>query len=1185
MLVRQTADALVGDVSIASLQHAFARVGVSELLVDRVEMMIQRAQRIEPDLVDLEALNGRALELRAWLGIQLAQRTGEIARSFEVFAAAAASVVHAERWSELTDRAVEALQVITELPVTALYVSADESARMVLTARTGQIENSLATPQDVRIDHGLLADVLAGERAAWVGGEAQEVMGDVFPLASAVMALPLRDQAGRPVGMLVGLSDIPVSDGVSLLSVASRLASVVEGALVVADRFRRDASAVSALPAIATLDPGLDLDSSLDQLARILGESTSSDAVLVRVADPDGNAIRVRGIWSKSDEISGEIVGSAAEVVGLGSVELCEANAEWLESELHGVDLSYSTRRAIELLDARSVAFVAVPAGAGRAGLGRPSGLVIIRRTARPLRPVDSACATIVAAHVGRLLDVGDAETRTNRAVGAARTAIRLLGEALVAGVRADRTLRFVPRLYLEMFNAAGCRVLRLDNNSDSDAAPVVLATHGAHLSEKSYGGVLRAAGSPLQLFVEAIDGRQHAAVGFEEYTGSTIVIELILPENRALGDEERDLATDVANRIEEAVLSADRAAAQRIQLDRVRALQEVVSSAYTELTESHVTETVVEQVPAWLGARAAAAFIFDTGGELRCAVSTEFPDQLRDAIIAERHWVPGAAGDDRDDVQRIENVSADPRIATFQQAFAENDLDGGAMLAIPFIGREQTLGALILLVPDGLPAQILDRQDMLPAFGRHVGTALVHASSLRRERERRERLERQLEQEREASRQVRALHEVASTFADSLSFDETLRAVVEAMAHRLDVDAVWIRTPDERGNKMILRAFYASQPELTTALQRMVSPPDQRDDPVNAHVMQSRQPILVQGGESGQPGTAGSEILGRLEPFLQRGSSLAVLPVARPTDTETLGTLTLLSIDPDHALTYDKVDIASTVTAQAALALDNARLYEQQKHFAEVIQESLLPGRLPDVDGIDLGVLYRAATAGGADAPAIGGDFYDFLELEDGRLALAVGDVTGKGVGAAADTAMTKYIFRALAREHPSPAAFLAYANQVICEEITPGKFVTLFYAVIDPDRGEIICGNAGHPEPKLLHVDENGEAVIESISLEGLALGILPDQDFQERRYSFGPGRSIVAYTDGVVEARRDSRLYGQYRLERRLSEEAGASATRLAFAVYEDCNAYAEDRLGDDVAIVVAQHVFPEDQSQGL
>jgi len=268
-------------------------------------------------------------------------------------------------------------------------------------------------------------------------------------------------------------------------------------------------------------------------------------------------------------------------------------------------------------------------------------------------------------------------------------------------------------------------------------------------------------------------------------------------------------------------------------------------------------------------------------------------------------------------------------------------------------------------------------------------------------------------------------------------------------------------------------------------------------------------------------------------------------------------------------------------VTSQAALALDNARLYQQQKNFAEVIQESLLPGYLPDIEGIDLGVLYRSATAGGEAAPLIGGDFYDFLLLDDGRVALAVGDVTGKGVGAAADTAMTKYIFRALAREHPDPANFLRYANDVVCEEITPGKFVTLFYAVIDPARNTVLCGNAGHPEPKLVHPLDPGQVVprIDSIELEGIALGIVSDQDYEQREYPFEPGTSLVAYTDGVTEARRDHRLYGQFRLERRLIDEAGASAEEIAFAVFEDCAAYADDGLNDDVAIVVVQRQYDE------
>jgi hypothetical protein len=201
-----------------------------------------------------------------------------------------------------------------------------------------------------------------------------------------------------------------------------------------------------------------------------------------------------------------------------------------------------------------------------------------------------------------------------------------------------------------------------------------------------------------------------------------------------------------------------------------------------------------------------------------------------------------------------------------------------------------------------------------------------------------------------------------------------------------------------------------------------MVAPPESREDPITVEVVQSRRAVLVDDADEEQ--WSRSELLRRLRPFLQRGSTLAVLPMMRPgaATEDVMGTLVMLSDRSRpraHLRQGRRRHIA--VTDQAALALDNARLYQQQKSFAEIIQESLLPRRLPDVPDIEYGVLYRSAVVGG-DAPQIGGDFYDFLELEDGRLAMVLGDVTGKGVQAAADTAMTKYVFRALAREHPSP-------------------------------------------------------------------------------------------------------------------------------------------------------------------
>jgi serine phosphatase RsbU (regulator of sigma subunit) len=583
--------------------------------------------------------------------------------------------------------------------------------------------------------------------------------------------------------------------------------------------------------------------------------------------------------------------------------------------------------------------------------------------------------------------------------------------------------------------------------------------------------------------------------------------------------------------------------------------------------------------VPSLLGAAGAASLVADEEGVLTARAVADLPMSIVEAI--EQHGgVAGYGAATVDGPFVIPELGAESLVAAGVRAAANTaGAASWALVGVPFTARDQTVGLLVVVFDRELPESLDDSLELLAAFGRHVGNALLNAREFERERRTRQRVERSLELEREGARQVRALHEVSRTFATSLSFEETMRAVVESMTQRLDVDAVWIRTPDERGTSMVLRAFNATSAAMADALERIINLPESRNDALTAHVMSSRRPVLIHGDDP--TAWADSELRDRLAPFLRRGTSVAVLPVAIP--TEVLGTVTMLSVDPEHALDEERTTIAEGVVTQAALALDNARLYQQQKSFAEVIQESLLPNRLPQIESLDLGVLYRPATVGGAEAPQIGGDFYDFVELPDGRLAFVVGDVTGKGVGAAADTAMTKYIFRALSREHPDPASFLKNANDVVCDEISPGKFVTLFYGVVDPEAGTLTCGNAGHPEPKLVIPPdvEGGEVRLESLGMEGLALGIMSGQDYEQRTYDFPPGATVTVYTDGVVEARRDGRLYGQYRLEKRLTEEAGAGAPQVAFAVFQDCSAWARADLGDDIAIVVIQHVLSAGQ----
>ncbi|MDQ4018624.1 MAG: SpoIIE family protein phosphatase, partial [Actinomycetota bacterium] len=298
------------------------------------------------------------------------------------------------------------------------------------------------------------------------------------------------------------------------------------------------------------------------------------------------------------------------------------------------------------------------------------------------------------------------------------------------------------------------------------------------------------------------------------------------------------------------------------------------------------------------------------------------------------------------------------------------------------------------------------------------------------------------------------------------------------------------------------------------------------------------------------------------LEPFLRKGSTAAVLPLATP--AEAIGTLTLLSLDPARPIDDETLETAATVTAQASLAIENARLLQQQKDFAETMQRTLLPSEQPAVPGLEVGHVYQSSAR-----VDVGGDVYDFLSLEDGRLAVCLGDVSGKGIQAAADMAMAKFAFRALARNHPEPARLLAHVNDVVVEEIALGKFVTMLSVLIDPAAREVRGASAGHPPIRV--VDAEGR-VSPLLSSPGLALGVEAGERYTEERAELAPGSSLVLYTDGVIEARRDGDLYGEARLDAFLAGNAGLGAQELADALVADCRSFSGGDLADDCAVVV-------------
>jgi len=219
-----------------------------------------------------------------------------------------------------------------------------------------------------------------------------------------------------------------------------------------------------------------------------------------------------------------------------------------------------------------------------------------------------------------------------------------------------------------------------------------------------------------------------------------------------------------------------------------------------------------------------------------------------------------------------------------------------------------------------------------------------------------------------------------------------------------------------------------------------------------------------------------------------------------------------LFSFCAPRSITDEERVFLEALASQCALALERAQLYEREHTTAETLQRSLLPDNLPEVPGVALKASYRPVSI------EVGGDWYDAFRLPDGKLAVAAGDVMGKGLTAAAGMGRVRNALRALALTDPRPAAVLAGLDRLFIATEQDEQVTTVCYLVVDPLTGEGVAGNAGHLPPLLLapgvppSFDQNEP---------GTPLGWASPR--QQYRFSLPPGNTAVLYSDGLVENRR--------------------------------------------------------------
>jgi sigma-B regulation protein RsbU (phosphoserine phosphatase) len=284
------------------------------------------------------------------------------------------------------------------------------------------------------------------------------------------------------------------------------------------------------------------------------------------------------------------------------------------------------------------------------------------------------------------------------------------------------------------------------------------------------------------------------------------------------------------------------------------------------------------------------------------------------------------------------------------------------------------------------------------------------------------------------------------------------------------------------------------------------------------------------------------------------------------------IGVLDLEHTRP-HFFTEEHERILTTLAAQVAIAIENARLYqavraqerqlERDIAMAREVQLRLLPSTAPELKNAEMAVRFLPART-------IGGDLYDFVEYTPSRTAIVLGDVSGKAAPAALFAAMVSGIMRAAAAQQPEPAQMLALLNQTLQERKLESQYVTMLFALWDDESRTLTVANSGAVQP--LHCS-GGTSV--TVKAEGFPLGLFPEVSYDEIEITAEPGDVIVFVSDGILDAENEKEeMYGEDRLAGMLCAHRGESALAVADAILEDVSRFqgATDRFDDETIIVL-------------
>lgn len=407
------------------------------------------------------------------------------------------------------------------------------------------------------------------------------------------------------------------------------------------------------------------------------------------------------------------------------------------------------------------------------------------------------------------------------------------------------------------------------------------------------------------------------------------------------------------------------------------------------------------------------------------------------------------------------------------------------------------------------------------------------------------------------AVEELSSLNEIATAISSTMALDKIVDLIVQKCVKHFRVEQAAVMLLEEKTDEKQFHTMIRKADSSTLKI------PYHFDTQLTGWMLQNQKPLIINDFSNDDRFKSTTE---------ENDPIRSLLSVPMFLKGRMIGSLTCFNKKTKERFTVDDQRLLSIIAAQSVQVIENARLYEKEQtlfrmqeefRLASEIQYGLLPKSAPRMKGYDItGVSYPARV--------VGGDYYDFIPIDKNRLAVCVGDISGKGLPAALLMANLQATIRGQTLLNPRPKDCLQRSNKLLYQSTDPKKFATLFYGILDTEKNQFFYSNAGQNKPILFSENKRSK----SLETAGIALSFMENFSYEEGSIVFNPGDVLLIYTDGITEAMNASdEEFGEKKLTELVKTDIDLSANELTKKIVASVKQHAGDRdQSDDFTLVI-------------